>query len=220
MTTALDIISDSLTFGLNRLSPGEALDSDLAEFSLNALNAICDEFNGSVSMLFREVLTDSGSIAAAYGTLGTDWAALAPGVKILGATVRQGSEDWPLSPLTMGQYQGLGDKALAGVPEHYVPDGGARVYLYPVPAGVVVTLRTREDVSDFADLDTDYTLPKGYKSALSALLSEKLAPSLGALTPVVVQQAKAAKQRLAAKNINPAILNACAVRESDILRGY
>jgi hypothetical protein len=206
--TALDIITSALTFGLNRLSPGEALDADLADLCLSALNQACDEMNGGKSLLFREILTVSGPITGPYGTLGIDWATLLSGDQILGATVRNGaSYDVPMSAITMAQYQDITDKTVSGEPSVYAHDGGVLVYLYPVPTAAVITLRTKEAVSEFADLDTEYTLPSGYKSAFSALVAEKMAPSLNAVSPLVVQQARAARLRLGAQTINPAILN-------------
>lgn len=220
MTTARAIITDALTFGLNRLSPGETLDSDLAGVCLNALNNVADELNGGKSFLFREVFTVSSAITGAYGTLGTHWSGLSAGDQILGATVRYGtSEDIPIAKLTMAQYQLIGDKTATGTPEFYAHDGSTTVYLYPVASASVITLRTKQVVSDFADLDTDYTMPKGYKSCLAALLAERMAPSLGALTPFVATQAHAARIRLGAHNANPAILSAQRVMGSRIEQG-
>ena len=79
MTTARQIISDALTFGLNRLSPGETLDSDLAGVCLSALNSVADEVNGSKSFLFREILTVSGTISVVSAALGTDWTGIVAG---------------------------------------------------------------------------------------------------------------------------------------------
>ena len=52
-------------------------------------------------------------------------------------------------------------------------------------------------MADFADLDTDYTMPKGYKSAFGALLAEKMAPTMvGGVSPAVAAAARAARLRL------------------------
>jgi hypothetical protein len=45
MTTARQIITDALTFHLNRLSPGETLEADTADVCLSALNAFVDDWN-------------------------------------------------------------------------------------------------------------------------------------------------------------------------------
>ena len=210
MTTARSIIEGALTFGLNRLSPGETLDADTGAVCLTALNMIVDEFNGAKSFLFREILTASGAITGTYGTLGTDWAGLVAGDEILGATVRYSATlDVPMDPITVGQYANIGIKSESDYPAYYAHDGQATVYLYPAAAAHVITLRTKQVVTDFADLDTDYTMPKGYKSAFSALLAEKMAPTMvGGVSAAVASDARAARHRLTGQSINPAILGA------------
>lgn len=222
MTTARSIITGALTFGLNRLSPGEALDADVGAVCLDALNHIADELNGSKSFLFREVLTQSSAITGASAALGVAWAGLAPGDEIAGATVQYSAgHDVPLDPLTMAQYaESIAIKATASLPRYYAHDGLATVYFYPACAGQTVTLRTRQVVSDFADLDTDYSMPKGYKAALSALLAEKMAPTmLGGVTPAVAQAAQKARNQLAQQSVNPAILSGSR-RQGNILGGW
>lgn len=60
MTTARQIITDALTFHLNRLSPGETLESDTANVCLSALNAFVDEWNidGYALAEFADLDTD------------------------------------------------------------------------------------------------------------------------------------------------------------------
>ena len=209
MTTARAIIQGTLSHHLNRLSPGEALDADVASVCLDALNFIADELNGQKSFLFRELLTTSSAISSATGTLGTTWAGLASGDEILGATVAYSATlDVPLDPITMKQYQEISIKALTTYPNSYAHDGAATVYFYPVPTGQTVTLRTKQIVADFADLDTDYVMPKGYKAGLAALLAERVSPvMLGGVSAPVAVAAKAARSRLAGQTISPAILN-------------
>lgn len=220
MPTARTIIEDALTFGLNRLSPGESADADTLAVCLRALNSIVDEWNGAKSFLFREILTASGSsISAASAALGTAWSSLSPGDEILGATYADSGQDNLLSPLTMEQYQAIPDKTQTGEPEYFAHDGLATVYFYPVPTGHTITLRTKQVVSDFADLTTDYSMPKGYKSALSALLAKKLAPVMGGVTVAIERDASAARLRLMAQAANPAILDVGAGRRRSILQG-
>lgn len=209
MTKARDIIQDSLTFGLNRLSPGESADADVLATCLRALNNLADSLNGQKSFLFREILTTSGAITGAIATLGTDWAGLSPGDEILGATVSYGvGMDTPLNAVTMQEYQSIPIKATGSLPQVYAHDGLATVYLYPAATGQSVTLRTRQVVSDFADLDTDYSMPKGYRAALSALLNELLAPVLlGGITNEISSQARRARSQLANQGTKPGIIN-------------
>ena len=222
MTTARDIIRGALSFHLNRLSPGEAEDADLFDRCRLALNFIADEFNGSKGYLWREILTVSGSITGTYGTLGTDWSGIASGDEILGATVRYSSTlDVPMHPITMQQYADIAVKSTSSYPEFYAHDGAARVYLYPAASAHVITLRTKQVLSDFADLDTDYEMPKGTKADLAALLAEKMAPSLlGSLPPAIGKAASAARSHLLARGLTPAILDTGLSRQYRIERGY
>ena len=221
MTTARSIITGALTFGLNRLSPGESLDADDAARCLDALNHIADELNGNKSFLFREILTQSSAITGASAALGVAWPTLAPGDEIQGATVQYtGGMDVRLDPLTMGQYAVISLKTIASLPQYFAHDGLATVYFYPACTGQTVTLRTRQVVSDFADLDTDYSMPKGYKAALSSLLAEKMAPTMiGGITPSVAQAAQKARNQLAQQAINPAIIGGDKAR-GNILTGF
>ena len=224
MTTARSIISAALSHHLNRLSPGEALDADVAALALDSLNFVSDEWNGSKAFLFRELLTTSSAISSATGTLGSTWAGLSSGDEILGATVAYSATlDVPLEPLTMSQYAEISIKALSTYPAYYAHDGAVSVYLYPVPTGQTITLRTRQVVADFVDLDTDYAMPRGYKAALAAALAERLAPvMLGGISPAVAAASKAARARIGAQAINPAIINgrAYAGPVARITRGF
>jgi hypothetical protein len=208
-----------MTFFLNALSPGEALDADTAETCRVALNSLVDEMNGGKSMLWRQILT-AGTVTGSTGTLGSTWAALAPGVTILGAAYSDGSQDIPLSPMTMQQYhECIAQKSQVGQPLHYVHDGAATVYFYPAPASSSVTLRTQAAASDFADLDTDYVMPKGYMSALQAMLAERMAPiTLGDVPAATARAARAARLMLRT-GIEPEIIGAPR-RVGSILTGW
>ncbi len=221
MPTARAIITGALTFGINRLSPGESLDADTALVCLDALNHIADELNGGKAFLFREILTVSSAITGASAALGTAWPSLAPGDEIIGATVQYtGGMDVPLDPMTMAQYAVIAIKTTASLPRFFAHDGLATVYLYPAATGQTVTLRTRQVVSDFADLDTEYSMPKGYKAALSALLAVKMAPTmLGSLPPAVAAGAQKARNQLAQQSVNPAIIGGDKTR-GNILTGF
>ena len=207
-STARQIIQGALTFRLNRLSPGEAIDADVAAVCLDGLNQIVDELNGVKSFLFREITTQSVAITGSSALLGIDWVGLSSGDEILGATVQYlGGMDIPLSPITMGQYSDIPIKTTASLPNVYAHDGADTVYFYPACTGQTVTLRTRQIVSDFESLDAIYVMPRGYKSGLTDLLAERLAPSmLGGIPPAIASAAGSARNRLSAQASNPAII--------------
>lgn len=220
MTKAREIITTALTIHLNRLAPGETLNDDDAAKCLLALNNIADSWNGSKSFLFREVLTQSTPITGSSAALGVTWPGLSSGDEILGATYQYtAGMDFPLDKITLEQYSVIAQKATASLPRSFAHDGAATVYFYPACTGQTVTLRTKQVISDFADLDTDYVMPKGYKSALSACLAEAVAPVMGGLTPSVVQAAKAARKQVQSQAINPAIIGGAA-RRGNILAGW
>ena len=208
MTKARVVIRNALTFGLNRLSPGEQEDADLFGRCLDALNSIVDEMNGGKGMLWREVLTTSAAISGASAQLGVAWPTLASGDQILGATVQyMAGADLPLGSITMEQYQSIPVKATASLPNVYAHDGAATVYFYPACAGQTITLRTKQAASNFADLDTEYVMPAGFQSAFEDLLAERMAQTLiGDVTRTVSRNAGRARRRLKAQAISPAIL--------------
>lgn len=220
MTTARQIIDSAMRHRLNRLSPGETLDADTYAVALEALNAVADEWNGSKSFLFRELLT-AATVTGTTGTLGTTWASLVPGDEILSATVQYSAgNDVPIAPLTIEQYSQIPLKLTQNYPQFYAHDGAATVYFYPAATGQTITLRTRQVVSDFADLDTDYSMPKGYRSGMADVLAERLAPSLiGAVTPAIATAARAARNRIVSQAVEPGIPNSRPVR-GNVLNGW
>lgn len=222
MTTARTIIQNALTFSLNRLSPGESADADTLSIALGALNQVVDEWNGSKSFLFRTIITSSASpVSASTGTLGTTWTGISPGDEILGVTYLLNGMDYPMAQLTMRQYhEQVHDKTEVSEPEFWAHDGLATVYFYPVPNSKTIKIRTRAVVSEFADVDTDYSMPVGFKSALTDCVAEKLAfVMLGGVPPNLVQAARAARNRIAAQVCDPAIIGQAPTRNS-IIDGY
>jgi hypothetical protein len=221
LTTARTILGGTLTFWLNKLSPGETLDADLGAICLAALNDVADGFNGLGSFLFREVLTP-GVCNGVSGTLGTTWVGVNPGDNILGATVSyQAGMELPLDPITMGQYADISQKATASIPQYFCPDGGSLVFLWPAAAGQTVTLRTWQSFTSFADLDTDYLMPQGFLSAFAVCAAERMAVSLvGAIPAAVEVGARAARNRLAAQVTAPEIINMTKPLVGNILTGW
>lgn len=222
MTTARSIIDDALTFRLNRLSIGETADSATDSVCLRALNSIVDELNGSDSLLWREPIIASGSaISAATAQLGATWSGTAIGDQPLGLSwsTTSGGDQSPMWPLTMEQYQAITDKTETGDPYQWAYDG-TTFYFWPVPTSHYIHVRVKLSATAFADATTDYAMPAGYKAALTDLLAERLAPIMGGLTPAIVRAAAAARMRLLAQNVNPAIVNTASSLRADITRGW
>lgn len=169
---ALEIINDAYE-RCNRLTPGEPLSADDAAFGLRKLNLLVDELSAKNLFLFRNQLTSnaqSGNI-----TLGTGaWASVGVASEIVSAT----ADNLVMSPITMQQYNELYQPNVTGTPSVWASDGFNTVYLWPVPTGQTIKLQTRETVSEFSDLTTEYNAPAGYKSALGAGLAVRIAPTI------------------------------------------
>lgn len=169
---AIEIIQDAFE-RCNRLSPGEVLSADDAAFGLRRLNLLVDELNGQNTFLFQSLLTSaaqSGAITLGVGA----WAAIASGDDVVSAT----ANNLALAPISMRQFNELYQPNVQGVPSVYASDGLGTVFLWPVPNGQTIKLQTRNSVSNFADLATDYTVPAGYQSALGAALAVRIAPAI------------------------------------------
>jgi hypothetical protein len=198
---ALDIIRDAYE-RCNRLSPGEVLSDDDSSFALRKLNLLVDELSSQNLFLFKENITSNpqfGNITLGSGA----WASVDPGSEVVSAT----ANNLALSPITMRQYNELYQPTVTGTPSVWASDGLSTVYLWPVPNGQTIKLETRATASDFADLNTDYALPSGYKAALGAGLAVRLAVTICANGP---SAAMLKAERSAMDNINhyePAIIN-------------
>ena len=209
MTAARAIIQSALSLRLNRLSPGETMDADTGALCLMALNEVVGELNGGQWGMWREVLTASIAPVTGAAVSITTAFALPAGSTVLGVTYSSGGQDTALGPITVQQYHELvGDKATTGAPAVYAFDGHATLHMWPAPVAQSLTVRHRVAVSEFADLDTEYTLPPGYPGWLSSLVAERVAaPLVGGLTADVARAAAVARRAITARNVVPGIIN-------------
>jgi hypothetical protein len=198
---ALDIITDAYE-RCNRLSPGEVLVADDAAFGFRRLTMLIDELSAQNLYLYKNTLT--AAVQTGHITLGAgDWASINPGDQIVSAAC----QNLPIDPITIQQYNERHRPSVSGVPTVYAHDGNATVYLWPAPAGLTITLQTRNTVSQFADQTTDYTLPDGWANALGAALAVRIAPNiLGQVPPTLLRAERAAMG--AVSRYEPAILDA------------
>jgi hypothetical protein len=221
MTTAREIIDDSL-YALNKLSVGETADSSTLAICLRILNNIVDEMCGGRALLFREAIIASTSAISTAASVMTAWSGLSAHDPILGMSWSTDStgDQTPMDEITMQQYHELRDKAATGEPDYWAHDGTS-VFVYPVPVAKYLHVRVKLNITAFADTTTDYSMPKGYRSGLAAMLARDLAPIMGGATPAIQSAASAARMRLLAQNVNPAIVDATARRSGyDIERGW
>jgi hypothetical protein len=204
MTTARTIISLALE-AMNKLSPGEVLDADLASVCLRRLNAIADDWSAGRDMAPQDVIA-AGAVNGTSLTLASGaFAAIPAGEEPIGMQ----ADGFPVDPITMQQYNDIQLKTQGGRPEVWAWDGLATVYLYPAATGNTMSILTRAPFSSFADLDTAYTLPAGYQGAFAASLAVAMAPALlGGVPPALLTAEKKALFNVASANVRPAMLSA------------
>ncbi|OEZ46706.1 hypothetical protein JAB1_46440 [Janthinobacterium sp. MP5059B] len=204
MVTARTIISLALE-AMNRLAPGEVVDADLAAACLRRLNTIADDWSVGTTMPPQDQIV-SGMVAGPALTLGIgDFAAIAPGDQV----EQLQADDFPMTPITMAQYNNIQLKTTGGRPEVWARDGLSTIFLYPASSGSIINVLSRKAFSQFADIDTDYLMPAGYKGAFSASLAVAMAPTLiGKVTADLVLAEQRALFRIKNGNIRPAVLSA------------
>jgi hypothetical protein len=219
MATARNIISLALE-SMNKLSPGETLDADLAAACLRRLNSIADDWSAGRDMMPQDQ-TVTATVSGSTITLGTgSFAAIAAGDEIIAIQ----ADSVPMVPITIQQYNAIPVKTATGRPEKWCPDGLSTVYLYPVASSNVLSVVTRKAFSAFADLDTVYTMPAGYEGAFSASLAVAMAPALlGKDSPALLLREKRAMFNVNHATIRPAIVSANPLRRpvgGNILTGF
>lgn len=204
MATARTIISLALE-SMNKLSPGETLDADLAASCLRRLNSIADDWSAGRDLAPQEAIV-SGAVTGVSLTLGAgSFAAVGPGDEIMGMT----ADNLPMAPITMAQYQTIYLKTQTGRPLYWAADGLSNVFLYPAAAGHTMGLLVRTPFTQFADLDTAYTMPSGYQGAFSAALAVAMAPALvGKVTQDLKDNKREALANIRSGNVRPAIISA------------
>src|SRR5690606_29570497 len=84
----------------------------------------------------------------------------------------------------------------------------ASLFLYPVPTGAYeLHLPVWLPLSGFADLQTNYLLPPGYRRALEYSLAEELAPGLAEVPGYVTKTAAQARRNIKRVNRETPVLD-------------
>jgi hypothetical protein len=207
MTTALSIVNRAAEL-IGYKDPDDTLSGNEAASFLEALNSMVDEWNTRRLAIVstQDVVT---SVSASPATIGNGATINTPRpVRISSGFVRIDSIDYPIEWLTGQQFHAISDKATAGsIPcyGHYEPSlPTGSVYLWPAPSGAVsLHLIVETQLSEFADLATEYDLAPGYRKALAYSLAEELAPGRRPLDPQISR--KAASARRAIKTVNASV---------------
>ena len=107
----------------------------------------------------------------------------------------------------MDQYRDIFNKASTGRPQFFARDGALTVFVYPAATANVIVIQSRVELSQFADLDTDYAMPNGYLWFFASALALSLAPSLlGGVPPMLKTNAKSAAAAIQGGNVRPTVI--------------
>lgn len=212
MANALQIIDRAYAL-LGYKAAGEALSSADAEYALEALNAMLDGWN-TQRMCIVSVNEVVGTVSAVSATVGPGLTFDTPRPVAVEDTsfTRIGSLDYPVKWIDRETYEAISLKTVQSTfPQYAYYDANmptANIYFYPVPnAPVEFHLALQVQLSEFADLTTDYPLAPGYLKALQYSLAEELAPGVKEVPLSVVRTAQNARRAIRRTNVDVAQLD-------------
>lgn len=113
--------------------------------------------------------------------------------------------DYPLTMITLDEYERIGTKVQSGDPEYacYVrgfPEG--TLYLWPQPSSGSVNMIARQNLSDYTALSDSLSVPKEYEFAMRFSLAELLATVLNQPPrPDIAARAAQARRILKRNNV-------------------
>ena len=205
MTTARELLTDALG-DIGVLDPNESMSAEMAAHGLRTLNRIVDSWNAKRLNVYT-VVDVVGSFSGAAATIGPSLTFNTPHPLRLepGCYYVKSGMSYPLPIWSREDYNAVILKATAGdYPQgiYYDRQIPGNVYVWPVPSvSTTYHLQVLIQMSEFADLDTNYSFPAGYKDAFFYTLTERL-PQAYNLTPDPDQKIEAAKARAAIRKNN------------------
>ena len=212
MTTARELINDALG-DIGVLDPIETMTAESAQHGLRTLNRILDRWRAQrlhVHAVSDIVATFSGGSATIGpgATIDTPHPLrLEPGCYY----VRSGLS-FQLPVWSRGAYNAVILKAMSGeYPQgvYYDRQTAGAVHVWPIPSSPVeYHLQVMAQLPDFADLDTDYKLPAGYRDALFYSLCERLPRAYNLpVDPGAAAEASKARATLRKNNTEAPVLS-------------
>lgn len=208
MTTANQLISDALVL-IGVLGGAETVNGNDAVTGLRVLNRMLDAWRQQPNMATHSAWVQftlpANTTTRTIGPSGQ--INVARPIKLeLGCFTRYQGIDNPLTVVERDQYANVDLKSEAGSwpsSVYYEPASPiGTLYFWPLAgSNVEVFLAVRTQLTKFANLTTDYTLPDGYESAIVASLAERLAPVFERPVPPDVR-AEASSARRALKRAN------------------
>ena len=206
MTTALQIVNRAAEI-LGYKDPDETLSGNDGNNFLGVLNDLVDAWN-TQRMFIVAVVETVQSVSGLPITIGSGGTinVTRPVRMEDGAYIRLSGSDYPIHWVSRAEYDNIvvkstaGNIACYGYYEPALPLG--KIYLWPYPSSAVeLHLQLQTQLTQFADLATDYTLAPGYKRALEYSLAEELAPGRRELSQKAQQIAATARKAIRRTNV-------------------
>jgi hypothetical protein len=224
VTTALQIINRGAEIIGAKALTATLGGTESAAF-LRVLNSMVDAWAVDKLFVYAQTMV-TATVSGNPVTIGTSQSVNTPRpIRIPpGGFFRSGDTDFPFQMIDQEQYNAFIVKTTSSpwplycYYEDTLPTGN--LYFYPALASsAALHLPIEKRVTEFDDLDTDYTLPPGFRRALEYSLAEELAPGRRDISPQV--QRIAANARRAIESYNPGLLSTpYERRQGNILSGW
>jgi hypothetical protein len=212
--TGLDLVTDAL-LAWNIVAAGDPLENGDAVYVLRTLNRILDDWNADRSAVWADNFVPFTLVPSlsphTIGAAGT-WVTPQRPQRLADASLTlPGGSQTPIRVRDAAWYAALSSPLLTSpIPTdvYYEPDWPTgQLFFYPIPtAAYAVVLRTRVVLARLALVDA-FTLPPGYRSALTLTLQEEIAESYEqVVTTRLEKAARTARARIfTANRITPRI---------------
>lgn len=201
LTTAGKIISQALD-GLGLRGAGQTVDGTVEKDVFYRLNVMVDGMNLGPTFAYTQLETVFNLPAATVSvTIGPGMTVNIPRPTRIeeSSFVRVSGNDYPLTPVSREEYNGIMQKGQGGSwPSRVFYDAGNPTgNLYFWQTGLCeVHLVTRVAVASFADVTSQYTLPTGLERMLWSSLAEEIAPDFQVPVPDSVARIASAARRM------------------------
>lgn len=185
MPSGLEVIKRSMRIA-GAIGQNETPSSSEADDGLIALNDMLDSWSTDRTYVYtikQETFNlIDGQTSYTIGP-GGDFNTERP-IEIDNLVVNLNDQTFNLRPINAEDYASIGNKTITtGVPEYYYYDKSfplGRIYIYGAAGtGYTISIGKWEQLGQFADLTTQYTLPPGYNRAIVYGLAMDIAPEYG-----------------------------------------
>lgn len=224
MSTARQIIERAY-IAIGYKDPSEPLNGQDTNYALDVLNSMIDGWNTqNLYILSNNELVTTTSVSPV--TIGVSQTINTPRpVSLIDTSfVRINNIDYPLTIIGDQEYNAICLKTIPStIPIYAYYDRGSpigKIYLYPIPSvSVEIHIFCNSQLSQFANLDTDYSLAQGYFNALFLSLAEQLTLGVNEASPMLIKQAWSARHAIKKSNVEVPLLSS-GVQISGLARFY